>query len=166
MGFKEVKQPEIIDIDTDLRLRNPENTEWEIALPWYQNPKVLYFSEGVTDKVYDMETINRMYGYLNSIGELYFIEVLEDELWKPIGDVTLSDQNMPIAIGDEAYWGKGIGKRVIGELVERAKAIGLRKLCIRAIYLYNNRSQNLFTSMGFVEVGENDTEKSYEFRLQ
>lgn len=112
MGFEGIIQPEIIYIDEKIRLRNPDKIEWNTALPWYQNPKVLYFSEGVTDKVYDIETINRMYSYLSSIGELYFIESFEDGIWKPIGDVTLSEKNMPIAIGEEKYWDKGIGKKL------------------------------------------------------
>lgn len=162
MGFQGVIQPLIINIDSNLRLRNPDKSQWKIALPWYQNTKVLYFSEGITDKVYDMDTINRMYGYLSTIGELYFIEIFDDEVWKPIGDVTLSEKNMPIAIGEEKYWGRGIGKKVISKLIERAKVIGLSKICVPAIYLYNSRSQALFTSMGFIEVNKNDKEKSYE----
>jgi RimJ/RimL family protein N-acetyltransferase len=165
MVIKKTIQPETITITEDLRLRNPDKTEWRTALPWYQNPKVLFYSEGVTDKVYDIDVINRMYGYLCSIGELYFIEIFEDGIWKAIGDVTLSDMNMPIAIGNEKYWGKGIGKKVISKLIERAKSIGLCKIGIPQIYLYNNRSQALFTSLGFIEINRNETEKSYEINL-
>jgi uncharacterized protein GlcG (DUF336 family) len=67
--------------------------------------------------------IKRMYTYLESIGELYFIEVYEGNTWIPVGDVTLSDKNMPIAIGEPKYWGRGIGKDVISKLLERAKKI-------------------------------------------
>lgn len=165
MGIKGIIQSETIFINEGLRLRSPDKTEWKAALPWYQNPKVLYYSEGVTDKVYDIEIINRMYSCLSSIGELYFIEVFEEGVWKSIGDVTLSENNMPIAIGDEKYWGKGIGKKVITKLIERAKLIGLSKIYIPQIYLYNNRSEALFTSMGFIEVNKNETEKSYELNL-
>ncbi|MCB2290545.1 GNAT family N-acetyltransferase [Clostridium sp. CS001] len=165
MTFKQSIQPQIIPIDENLRLRNPDKIEWKTALPWYQNPKVLLYSEGVTDKVYDMDIINRMYKYLNSIGELYFIEIFQGKIWKSIGDVTLAEKNMPIAIGYEEYWGRGIGKKVIGKLIERAKSIGLSKIYIPEIYLYNNRSQNLFISMGFIEVNKNNIEKSYELNL-
>ena len=165
MVFKEIIQPQIIFIDENLRLRNPDKIDWKTALPWYQNSKVLLYSEGITDKVYDMNIIDRMYKYLCSIGELYFIETLENKIWRSIGDVTLSEKNMPIAIGDEEYWDRGIGKKVISKLIERAKSIGLSKIYIPKIYLYNNRSQNLFASMGFIEVNKNDTEKSYELNL-
>lgn len=162
MGIKEITQPDIIEIHRELRLRTPNKNQWKVALSWYGNPKVLYYSEGVTDKVYDMEIIKRMYTYLSNVGELYFIEVLENDTWKPIGDVTLSEENMPIAIGEEAYWGKGIGKKVISTLIKRAKEIGLKRLQVPSIYLYNNRSENLFVSLGFIEVSKNEKEKSFE----
>ena len=78
---------------------------------------------------------------------------------------SLSEQNMPIAIGDERYWGKGIGKKVIKKLIDRAKIINLEKIYIPAIYKYNDRSRNLFTSLGFIMVGENEKEESFELKL-
>lgn len=165
MALLNFEQPEVIFITENIRLKKTDRSDWEKALVWYQNPKVLYYSEGITDKTYDMDVINRMYTYLSDIGELYFIEILENELWRAIGDVTLSDQDMPIVIGDEKYWGKGIGKRVLDALVERAKALGLTRLYVKAIYLYNDRSQNLFKSVGFKEVSSNNIEKSYELLL-
>ncbi len=42
-----------------------------------------------------------MYEYLNSKGELYFIEIRENEDFVPIGDVTLWEDDMPIVIGDK-----------------------------------------------------------------
>ncbi|RKD31579.1 GNAT family N-acetyltransferase [Thermohalobacter berrensis] len=160
-----MKQPEIICINKKLRLRRTKEEDWKKALNWYQNPKVLYYSEGVTTKVYSMEVIKRMYKHLSNIGELYFIEVFENEDWKAIGDVTLSEKNMPIVIGEERYWGKGIGKKVISKLINRAKDIKLKKIYIPSIYKYNERSRNLFESLGFVKVAGNEKEDSYELRL-
>jgi RimJ/RimL family protein N-acetyltransferase len=166
MPFNNIVQPDIIEIDENLRLRKTDESENETALPWYQNPMVLYYSEGMTEGNYDLNVICRMYKFLGTMGELYFIEALEDGAWKPIGDATLSDRNMPIAIGDERYWGKGIGKKVIGKLLDRAREIGMDRIFIPAIYKYNERSRNLFTSFGFVKVAENEKEDSFELRLK
>ncbi len=163
--IRNINQPEIIFIDYKLRVRSPKKEEWSTAVPWYSNPKVMYYSEGAKDKIYNIEEIIKMYEYLSNVGELYFIEVLEEMQWKSIGDVTLSEENIPIAIGEEAYWGKGIGTKVIAKLIERARAIGLNKISIPAIYHYNKRSQNLFKALGFIEIGENHNEKSYELIL-
>lgn len=165
MAFNDLIQPEIISVDENLRLISGKKDLWEKALPWYTNPKVLYYSEGITEGVYDMNVINRMYEALSNIGELYFIEVFEDNQWKTIGDATLSDKNMPIVIGHEGYWGRGFGSKIIKVLIERARVIGLSKITIPAIYVYNERSQNLFKSMGFNEINSNDKEKTYELLL-
>jgi len=165
MAFKNIKQPPIININEELRLKTWGKDEWQVAISWYQNPQVLYYSEGVENRVYDLATINRMYNYLDSIGELYFIQALEEGKWETIGDVTLSEENMPIVIGDEKYWGKGIGKRVIGKLIERAKEIKLKRIFIPEIYKYNERSRNLFKFFGFEKVAEDHKGESYELKL-
>lgn len=156
------QQPEIIQINATLRLRTPKKSDWDLAFPWYQNPKVMYLSEGLSNQTYDLYHIYNMYEFLSTRGELYFIEVKETQGWYAIGDVTLWEENLPIAIGDEAYWGQGIGKSVIKTLLKRAKSLGMTKISVPAIYHYNIGSQRLFESCGFKKVGENETEKSYE----
>lgn len=143
-------QPNIILIEEDIRIRKTNVDEWKIAVDWYANEKVMYFSEGDMNKKYSLADIQRMYSYLDGIGELYFIEVFDNK-WIPIGDVTLSDQTMPIMIANESYWGLGIGKKILIKLIERAKENGMVKLRIREIYHYNQRSLNLFKSLGFTE---------------
>ncbi|WBW96658.1 GNAT family N-acetyltransferase [Oceanirhabdus sp. W0125-5] len=166
MGFEGVKQPMIIDINQKLRLKNSSEVDWKLAEEWYKNEKILYYSEGIKDgRVYNLDTINKMYTYLSNIGEMYFIEYFENGKWIPIGDATLSDQNMPIIIGDEAYWGMRIGKLVIGRLLKRAREIGIKKITIPAIYKYNARSRNLFTSFGFRKISENEGEETFELEL-
>lgn len=154
-------QPKIIIIHESLRLYTPAKSDWDQALPWYQNPKVMYLSEGVTNQVYDLMQIYNMYEFLSTRGELYFIQVLKGDQWVSIGDVTLWEENIPIAIGVETYWRKGIGTQVLKTLINRAKVIGMTQLNVPAIFHYNTGSQRLFESLGFKKVGENETEKSY-----
>ncbi|WP_027633792.1 GNAT family N-acetyltransferase [Clostridium hydrogeniformans] len=165
MAIKSNIQPNIIEIDDSLRLIKPNHDQWKVAISWYENPKVLYYSEGLVDKVYDMKIIESMYRYLSNNGELYFIEVKEDKQWSTIGDVTLSEENLPIVLGYEKYFGQGIGKKVMKVLIERAKTIGIKKLVVPKVYSYNNRSQNLFESLGFKLIKESKSEKSYELIL-
>ena len=156
------RQPELIEIKPGLRLRTPKKEEWRLAHPWYQNEKVMYLSEGVKNKTYNLSQIYNMYEYLSTRGELYFIEVFEHNRWLAIGDVTLWEENLPIAIGVEAYWGQGIGKAAINCLLKRAKELGMTKISVPAIYHYNKASLRLFESCGFKKISENETEKSYE----
>lgn len=153
-------------IHETLRLRQPDKSQWELALPWYQNPKVLALSEGITHRVYELHNIYTMYEYLSTVGELYFIEVLEDEGWRPIGDVTLWEEDLPIAIGEEAYWGQGIGKAVIKKMLVLAKARGYREVNVSSVFHYNDRSKALFESLGFKKVAQTDTDVSYRKKIK
>ena len=81
-----------------------------------------------------MPRLKGMYEYLNNAGELYFIEVLENGTYKPIGDVTFWQEDMPIVIGDPAYRGKGIARKGISALIERGKSLGYDHLVVGEIY--------------------------------
>lgn len=158
-------QPEMIKINNELRLIKPTTDEWILAFPWYQNKNVMYYSEGTTEKVYNLKEINQMYTYLSKIGELYFIEILKNEKWITIGDVTLSESNLPIVIGYDQYRGMGIGKKVLEVLIDRASQIGYAKIIVPEIYHYNERSKNLFKSLGFNKTSENDKSECYTLIL-
>lgn len=102
-----IEQPEIIQIDESLRLRKYDGAH-DFALAWYQDMDTVWLVDGNRNP-YTMERLGGMYRYLDNAGELYFIEVLENGTYKPIGDVTFWQEDMPIVIGDPACRGKGIG---------------------------------------------------------
>lgn len=105
MPIQGLEQPEIIAIEPTLRLRKFDG-KYDFALKWYQDEDVVYMVDGVR-RAYDMDRLTRMYTYLNQAGELYFIEVLESGSFRPIGDVTFWQDDMPIVIGDPHYRGEG-----------------------------------------------------------
>ena len=82
-----------------------------------------------------------MYEYLVSRGEVYFIEVWEQEYWLTIGDVTFWQDDLPIVIGKADYRGKGIGKKVLSALIQRARNLGYQKLAVQEIYDFNQPSR-------------------------
>ena len=98
MAIAGVAQPLFIQIHDDLRLRRFDGTA-DFAFAWYQDEELVYLVDGVR-KAYDRNTLEGMYRYLDSHGELYFIEAREDGTWRPIGDVTFSRTDMPIVIGE------------------------------------------------------------------
>jgi RimJ/RimL family protein N-acetyltransferase len=165
MSIYDLHQPDIILINDTIRISKAIKNQWSLALKWYQNPLIMYYSEGNKDISYNMEDINRMYTYLSGVGELYFIEIYDGDSWRAIGDVTLSEQNLPLIIGEEEYWGKGIGKEVIQKLIERAREIGLKSITVPEIYHYNERSIKLFMSLGFIEISNDENGKSYRLIL-
>ena len=95
MPISGVKQPEIIQIDEELRLRKYSKDN-SFALPWYR----------------DAETLM-------------------------------------LVNGKKEYRNKGIGKKVVTELIKRGKELGYASLFVDEVYNYNVGSRNLFEGAGF-----------------
>ena len=110
MGIQGIDQPTVIQIDESLRLRKYDGV-YDFALAWHQDDETVYLVDGKRDP-YTIERLGGMYRYLNNVGELYFVEVLDNGTYKPIGDVTFWQEDMPIVIGEPAFRGKGIGRKV------------------------------------------------------
>lgn len=164
MPIDKINQPQIIYISSNLRLRRFDN-DYNFALQWYQDLELVKLVDGPVASVYTKEKLKRMYEYLNHKGELYFIEVLEENEYKPIGDVALCKDNLPIVIGDKLYHNKGIGKKVLKSLILRARELDFECINIQEIYDYNTYSKKLFESLGFKGYGETTNGKSYILEL-
>lgn len=150
MPISGVTQPEFIQVDEEIRLRKYDG-KFEFAYPWYQDEETVYLVDGKKG-TYTMEKLRRMYTYLNDCGELYFIEYLVNGGFVPIGDVTFWPDDMPIVIGDSSFRGKGIGRRVIAALVNRARELGYDSIYVDEIYNYNLASRQCFEGVGFREI--------------
>lgn len=152
---------DILPIEEALRLRRFDG-RYDFAFAWYQDPETVLLVDGKAES-YSYETLTNMYTYLHNKGELYFIEVQENDTWKPIGDVTFWQEDMPIVIGERAYRGKGIGKKVVSALVARGRAMGYDTLYVGEIYDFNIASQKCFESVGFQRCEK--TAKGYRYVL-
>ena len=162
MPIQGIEQPELIQVDDTIRLRKYDGVH-DFALEWYQDPEVVWMVDGVRTP-YDADKLGRMYRYLNQQGELYWIEVLENGCYRPIGDVTFWQEDMPIVIGDPTCRGKGIGRSVVSALIRRGRELGYDKLYVDQIYHYNAASRKCFQSVGFVP--HQETEKGTSFMLE
>ena len=110
-----------LQIDNSLRLvPYYKVNHCEEALAWYQDVNLVHLVDGVK-LPYSQETLEAMYSYLDQHGELFWIEVKEKGEWFPIGDVTLSQDNLPIVIGNPAYQHRGLGKKILSTLIELAR---------------------------------------------
>lgn len=166
MALQNITQPEVIEINNWLRLRKYDGN-YELFLPGYQNPVVYQNSEGIfdEDKIPNLDYVKRMCSGLAKVGELYYIEVKDREEFVPIGDVTVKDENPPIATWLDAYRGKGIGKLVMKTVICRLKALGFEKITDSTVYKWNIPSQKMHENLGFVRVGEEDDEFIYELDI-
>ena len=162
MPIPNIEQPDILHIEETLRLRKFDDC-FDFAFDWYQDVETVWLVDGVR-RPYSRQTLENMYHYLDKHGELYFIEVLENGGWKPIGDVTFWQEDMPIVIGDPQYRGKGIGKKVVSALIRRGRELGYKKLQVNEIYAFNAGSRKCFESLGFRAFEQ--TEKGSRFELK
>lgn len=159
MPIKGIHQPQIIQIDDSLRLSQYDGV-FDFAYEWYQDLETVYLVDGIRE-AYTFEKLKRMYDYLDHQGELYFIEVMKEGRYKPVGDVTFWQEDMPIVIGDKNYRGKKIGRRVIDALVQRGRKLGYSKIYVNEIYDYNTASKRCFESAGFKAYEKTDKGKRY-----
>ena len=162
MPIAGIEQPEIIEIEATLRLRRFDGV-FDFALEWYRDEETVWLVDG-DRKLYDEALLRRMYEWLDSEGELYFIEVLKDGSFRPVGDVTFWQEDMPIVIGESYLRGKGIGRRVIAALIERGRSLGYEELFVDEIYDWNAASRKCFESFGFAAYEK--TEKGNRYRLR
>ena len=166
MPLPNIYQPEIIDINQNIRLRKYDGN-YQIGLPWYQDPYVYNNSEGIFDdlKKPDLDYIKGMYSWLNENGELYFIEILESDRYMPIGDITIKPENPPIAIGVRQYRGLGIGKLVMKAVIGRLRMLGYKKIFNSTVYKWNVVSQKMHEDLGFICVNQTENENIYDLVL-
>lgn len=148
MPIEGIEQPEILLIEKGLRLRKYDGP-YSGALAWYQDEETLSLVDGPGWTPYDPAQLSKMYEYLNTAGELYYIEIENNGAHIPIGDVTLCRNDLPIVIGDKAYRGRGIGRKVLLGLIKRAGDLGFETLGVKEIYHHNLASQKLFEGAGF-----------------
>lgn len=165
MPIPGIDQPEIIQLTDTLRLRRYDG-HYELALAGYQDPVVYQNSEGIFDesKIPDLSYVKGMCEYLDKAGELYFIEALGDGEYIAIGDVTVKDENPPIAIWRGEYRGKGIGTMVMTAVVGRLRDLGYKRIRNSTVYKWNENSLKMHRKLGFQVVRE--TEEDYYLDLE
>lgn len=136
---------------------------------WNSDPEVLYWTEGGKDieRSYDKETVHVIYGGVSKNALCFLIEVND----QAIGECWLQKMNkqdvikmypnldvrrIDMAIGEKAYWGKGIGTEFIRILVEFAFV--KEKVDVLHCFAenYNLRSQKVWLKNNFKLVREDD----------
>lgn len=164
MPLPGIEQPQVLPLGEGLRLK-PYDGHYEKFLPGYQDPYVYQNSEGIfdEDKVPDLDYVRHMCEYLDSHGELYFIEALENGVWAAVGDVTLKPENPPIAIWYAPYRGRGIGRLVMETVIARLRELGYKRITGSTVYKWNEASLKMHQKLGFQIVQE--TEQDYYLEL-
>jgi Acetyltransferases, including N-acetylases of ribosomal proteins len=141
-------------VDDEIRLI-PYYRNDEASLPWYSDPDVCRQVDNI-DYVYDIETLHRMYDFLSTHGECYYIEyrgVL-------IGDVSLRNNAEIAIVVSKEYQNRHIGRKCVEEMLALAREKGMDAVKAE-IYSFNEQSRRMFLAVGFVPRGG----EWYEYRL-
>lgn len=160
MPLNGIVQPDVIELNAVYRLKKYDGA-YEKALEGYQDPYVYRNSEGIFDpeKKPDLAYVQGMFRYLDSAGELYFIEALENGRYIAVGDVTAKPENPPIAIWYARHRGKGVGFLAMQAVIERLQQMGCKRITGSAVYKWNSASLALHRKLGFHI--ERETEDEY-----
>ena len=136
-----------ISVEGNIRLV-PYYPAYDTALAWYQDAQLCKQVDN-RDFVYDLPLLKRMYHYLDTHGELFYIE------YRGVlcGDVSLRTTGELAIVICKEYQNKHIGRKVIEKMLELARERGLAE-CFAHIYSFNTQSQKMFESIGFVPQDE------------
>lgn len=126
----------------------PYYPAYETALVWYQD-KTLCKQVDNTDAVYDLEKLIRMYHYLDTHGDLFYIAYGGTLC----GDVCLQNTGELSIVICKEFQNRHIGRAVIRQMLTLAAEKGFTQ-CFAHIYSFNIQSQQMFKSLGFVEESE------------
>lgn len=126
----------------------PYYPDSETTLAWYQD-KTLCKQVDNIDTVYDLDKLNRMYHFLNTHGDLFYI-AYDGTL---CGDVCLQNTGELSIVICKEYQNRHIGRAVIQKMLALATEKGFLQ-CYAHIYPFNIQSQQMFKSLGFVKEDE------------
>ena len=168
-----------IHLETErLRLRPFKEADFDIAVPFYNEPEFLEGMEGdPPDEPITKEYLKSAGEYMKKDGFLFAI--VEKTSGRTIGEVCLQWMNLerakiagekimrlPIAIWDKSLWGKGYGKEVVRCLMAHAfEKLEIDRFCPVDVPVDNVRSQALWRSLGLSVSREADGGKMLDYEI-
>lgn len=126
----------------------PYSENYDTTLKWYKDKDVCKQVDNI-DFVYDIERLQKMYNYLNTHGNLYYIEY-NNEL---VGDISLTDDNEITIVVCKEFQNKHIGRNCVKKILELARENGLKSVTA-SIYDFNHQSRKMFEAVGFKQIDE------------
>lgn len=134
-------------IDPEFRLI-PYYPDYTTTLPWYQDLSLCKQVDN-RDAPYDLELLQRMYDYLNTHGDLFYIQyqatLCGDVCLQPSGEI-----NIVIA---KPFQNKHIGEQLVSDSLVQGKAAGFQLLQFNAVVENNIHARHLYERLGFVHLG-------------
>jgi len=134
-------------INEDIQLV-PYYPNYKTTLKWYQDPELCRQVDN-RDQVYDLDLLKRMYRYLNTHGDLFYIKYKN----RLCGDVCLQPDGEVNIVIAKPFQNKHIGRMAMHEIIRMAAEKKIPEL-YAVIYSFNDQSQRMFESVGFVKTDD------------
>ncbi len=134
-------------VDTEIRLI-PYYRNDAASLPWYQDLSVCKQVDN-RDTPYDLGLLHRMYDYLSTHGNCYYIEYRG----ALVGDVTLCDNAEIAIVVCREFQNQHIGRRCVLDMLKLAREKGMAQVKAN-IYAFNKQSRRMFQAAGFEKMDE------------
>ena len=134
-------------VDREIRLV-PYYRNDAVSLPWYQDPDVCRQVDN-RDTPYDLDLLHRMYDFLSAHGDCYYIEYRG----ALVGDVTLRDNGEIAIVVCREFQNRHIGRRCVLDMLKLVREKGMARVTAN-IYAFNEQSRRMFTSIGFIQTGD------------
>lgn len=122
--------------------------DYGTTLAWYQDLELCRQVDN-RNTAYDLDLLKRMYKYLNSHGDLFYIKYKN----RLCGDVCLQSSGEVNIVIAKPFQNRHIGRRVMKEIIRLAKEKHISELHAE-IYVFNTQSQKMFQGIGFTKVDD------------
>lgn len=156
--IKGVIQPKKIIVDENLCLIK-YYPYYKRTLEWYKDLTLCKQVDNI-DYPYDKERLSRMYRYLSTRGECYYIKYKENGRFHIVGDISLCDGMISIVVCKE-FQNNHIGRKAVVAILSRAADIGLKHVDAE-IYDFNEQSVKMFSDVGFQKVDKERYRYTFE----
>ena len=161
-----------------LRLRPFEDSDFDVAIPFYRDPDFLNaMEEAPPGEPVTADYLRRAGKAMAEQG--FLCAIVEKASGRTIGEVCLQWMNqdrgripgekvmrMPIGIWDKSLWGRGYGKEVARRLMAYAfEELGIDRFCPMDVPAHNARSVALWRSLGLTVAREVDGGRVLDFEI-
>lgn len=147
-----------------IRLVDYNETFLDLSWKWLNDPEIKSLTN--TPDFTRADQWNWFTSLKNKHDYLIFGILYEE---KPIGACGLKNISNGSAeywgyIGEKDYWGRGIGKLILDEVIRVAKDLGVKRVWLRVVK-NNTRAIKLYERVGFVKFDESNVELFMERKL-
>jgi RimJ/RimL family protein N-acetyltransferase len=160
LGDPKLPNHKVVLEDDQVRLRPLTEDDWPILFRWNRDPDVLWWCEG--DDIKEREDRDTE-GIARWMAHQGYQFVIESPPGEPVGEMCVQLMNLPrrlvpgkkifrlpITIGEKSKWGRGIGTRAVRLALRFAfRDLGADTVCAVDVDSHNERSKNLWKSLGF-----------------